>query len=361
MSGQVNHPGIHLLKMLDERSLSQREFASKIDIAHSLLNNILKGNRSINVNIALSLEAAGFEDASYWLTKQVEYTLYLAKNDKGLSKKKETIKAWNDLSGIIPISFLKKQKFLGIESSDDIDKIDNVFEVDNFKKLESEIKNFNPTYFRKSSKFSESRNNVFTWSKLAEFKAKQEKVKTFDPRKEHLLINELKKCFYRNEDPINESKSILNRYGIKFFILDRPSKTPVDGKSFMSGDNPAIVLSLKYKRLDNFAFTLLHELGHVFKHLTNPKYNKMDFFVNSSSTAFEEFEANTYAREKLIDSITWDDFISHNDAFSDEVIIKLSNKIKVHPGIIRGRVCFEFPEYYRKRTTITESNKILVD
>lgn len=156
-------------------------------------------------------------------------------------------------------------------------------------------------------------------------------------------------------------KKILNKYGIKFFILDRPAKTPVDGKSFMSRDNPAIVLSLKYKRLDNIAFTLLHELGHVFKHLTNPKYNKMDFFVNSSSTAFEEFEANTYAREKLIDSSTWNDFILQNDVFTDEVILKLSDKIKVHPGIIRGRVCFEFPDYYRKGTTITEMNKILVD
>lgn len=195
--------------MLDERGLSQRELASKIDIAHSLLNNILKGNRSISINIALSLEAVGFEDASYWLTKQVEYTIYIAKQDKNVSKRSEIIKNWNDLSNIIPVSFLKKQKFLGIESSDDINKVYNIFGVDNFKALESEIKNFNPTYFRKSSKFTENKSNVFTWSKLAEFKAKTEKVKSFDSSKEHLLINELKKCFYKNENPVNDSKKNL--------------------------------------------------------------------------------------------------------------------------------------------------------
>jgi HTH-type transcriptional regulator/antitoxin HigA len=124
----------------------------------------------------------------------------------------------------------------------------------------------------------------------------------------------------------------------------------------MSDGNPSIVLSLKYKRLDNFAFNVFHELGHVFKHLTNAKYKDEEFFVNSSVEAVEEHEANVYARNHLINSDLWNNFVISNDEFNDDVINDFSAKIRVHPAIIRGRVCFEFPEYYRKRSAINSKN-----
>lgn len=356
MTNGVTHPGFLLAKIMDDKDLSQRELASRIDIAHSLLNNILKGNRNINVNIAISLEAAGLKTANYWLKKQMLFSLEVAKKDKQVIKKNESIKTWKKLGKIVPISFLKKQDFLDINSSDDIEKIYEIYNVNDFQSLKDKVETFNPTYFRKSSKFAENKENVIAWSLLAEFKARQKKVSPFVLSNEALLIEELKKCFYKNKNTLSTTTKILSKYGIKFFILDRPSKTPVDGKSFMSNDNPAIVLTLKYKRLDNFAFTLLHEIGHVFKHLSNPKYLGADFFVNSSYEEIEEFEANNYARNHLIDPVLWNDFIVSNDEFSDDVILDFSEKTKVHPSIIRGRVCFEFPEYYRKRSTINGIN-----
>lgn len=46
-------------------------------------------------------------------------------------------------------------------------------------------------------------------------------------------------------------------------------KTLVDGISFWSNGNPAIRMTLRHNRLDNFAFTLFHELEHIYKHLVN--------------------------------------------------------------------------------------------
>lgn len=359
MPKKVTHPGSILGKLLIIKEISQRELASKIDIAHSLLNNILKGNRNINVNIAISLEAAGFKTAGYWLTKQMQYSLELAKNDKKVIKRNESIKIWSELGEIVPISFFKKQNFLGINSSDDIDKIYQIYNVQDFKSLKNTVETFNPKYFRKSSKFAENKENVIAWSLLAKFKANKEKVNPFVISNENFLVDELKNCFFENKNTKEKTKKILSNYGIKFFVLDRPLQTPVDGKSFMSGENPAIVLSLKYKRLDNFAFNIFHELGHVFKHLTNSKYKDEEFFVNSSVEAIEEYEANVYARNHLINSDLWNDFIILNDEFNDDVIYNFSSKIKVHPAIIRGRVCFEFPEYYRKRSSINSINVLM--
>ena len=117
MPNKIIHPGFILDNMLNEKSLSQRDLASRIDVAHSLLNNILKGNRNINVHIAIALESAGFKEANYWLMEQMKYNLYHAENDKDVIKKKKSIKIWNDMERILPLSFFKKQN-IGIKGFD---------------------------------------------------------------------------------------------------------------------------------------------------------------------------------------------------------------------------------------------------
>lgn len=352
------HPGIFLDKMLKEKNISQRNFASKIDIAYPLINNILKGSRNINVNIAIALEAANYKTANFWLTKQMEYSLEIARKDEGLKKKNKAIKLWDELSKLVPISYFKKDEDLGFNSSDDIEKIFSVYGVKNIGQLKAKIDFFDPVFFRKSSKFQEDKNNVIAWSTFAEYKVKDQKINKFKRSNEKLLIAELKKCFTKNKQVEKESKKILNKYGIKFLVLDRPPKTPVEGKSFISEKNPAIVLSLRYKRLDYFAFTLLHEVGHIFQHLTNPKYdgNTIEFYVNNSDQEIEEHEANTYAQNQLIDPTLWNDFISFNEDFNDTVIKSFAKKLEIHPAIVRGRVCYKFPEYYRKRSEINAKN-----
>ncbi len=365
MKSKIIHPGILLDNMLNERKLSQRDLASRIDVAHSLLNNILKGNRNINVHIAIGLESAGFKDAQYWLMKQVKYNLHRAHNDEDVIKKKKSIKEWNDIeeNGIVPLSFFKKQN-IGINTSEDVNKIYKIYGVKDYSSLKNRVNEFNPTYFRKSSKFAENKNNVVAWSLMAKYKASQQSVSNFKRSNESHLLKELKECFYKNKNVVKKTEKILHKYGIKFFPLNRPTQTPVDGKSFMSGNNPAIVLSLKYKRLDNFAFTLFHELGHVFEHLTHPdrpEFKNEEFFINSSNNEIVEFEADNYARNNLINQDIWSDFITFNDEFTDDVILSFSKKYKIHPGIVWGRVCFEHNEYYSKRTVIRPMNILEVD
>ncbi|SFC59739.1 HigA family addiction module antitoxin [Flavobacterium phragmitis] len=358
MAEQILHPGVFLSNMLDKKGLSQRELASRLDIAHSLLSNILNGNRPINMKLAMSLEAIDFDKANFWLTKQMEYELNLAKNDKEIIKKQEIIKTWNQIENLIPISYFKKFNILKTDFEENINLIFKMYGASDLNTLENNINSYSFNNYRKSSKFKENKNNVIAWSHLAEFKAKLERVNEFDPTKENELVEELRKCFYKNNDTISKTKSILKKYGIKFLTLDRPSQTPVDGKSFISGDNPAIALSLKYSRLDNFAYNVMHELGHVYRHLTNEKYKNVNFFTNAPNIEKEEFEADEFARNNLIDQDDWYEFILTHDEFDDDSILKFSKKVKVHPGIIRGRVCFENPEYYRKRTIITALNTL---
>jgi HTH-type transcriptional regulator/antitoxin HigA len=348
------HPGFFLSELIETNGISQKDLASELEIAPSLLNGILKGKRNITPTLAISLEAMGIGSASELLKLQIEYSLEVAKKDTGISSKLQKLNEWKKISDIVPISFFKQDPALDIVNSDSINKIYKIYNVDNYEGLKKYVNNYPLLHFRKSFKLESDKKNLVAWSVLAKYKAGKQKVKNFDTNSLEEVVKELKPVFYTNKKTVSKTKKILNKHGIKFLILDRPTKTNADGKSFMCGENPVIVLSLKYKRLDNFAFTLLHEILHVYNHINSKKYASSK--ISDKENDLLELEADRFSRNTLIPVDLWQNFIYNNDKFSDDVIISFATKHKIHPGIVRGRICHENPEYYRKRTAITKYN-----
>ncbi len=61
---------------------------------------------------------------------------------------------------------------------------------------------------------------------------------------------------------------ILHRNGIRLVIEPHLNRTRLDGAAIMTRDGaPIIGMTLRHDRVDNFWFTLCHELGHVALHL----------------------------------------------------------------------------------------------
>ncbi|WP_417612574.1 HigA family addiction module antitoxin [Owenweeksia hongkongensis] len=359
MKKTVQHPGVILQSIMVDKGVSQREFASLIQVAPSHLNAICNGERAIIAEFALKLEAAGMENAKYWLKKQMDFDLYSIASSSNLEAEK--IRAWKSVQGLVPINYLKKHGYLTGKRDVDLESIFSHYGVSSVDELESSISNYPFNHFRKSAAFQEIKTNVIAWSFTAEAEAlkPENSVKeNFDLGKKDELVSKLNEVFYKNNDTINRTKELLAEYGVKFFILDRPSKTPVDGKSFMSKGVPTIVLTLKYKRLDNFAFTVMHELGHVYRHLTQKDYSSHSFFTNNTDNDILEFEANEFARNELIPKEAFDSFIQTYPVYTDAIIRRFAKENKIHPGIVRGRICFEFNNYYRRKSGIIRENEL---
>lgn len=83
-----------------------------------------------------------------------------------------------------------------------------------------------------------------------------------------MLARELNNVFKENKNTVNKTQEVLNKYGIRFLVVNKVGQVPVDGMSFWIGDTPTIVITERIASIDNFAFTTLHEVDHVFKHLT---------------------------------------------------------------------------------------------
>ncbi|KAA6323788.1 Antitoxin HigA [termite gut metagenome] len=81
------HPGEVLKEEIKYRGISQKKFATQIGVQYTMLNEILNGKRSVNVQFAMLIEAALGIDAELWIKMQTRYNMLTAKKDKSFANR----------------------------------------------------------------------------------------------------------------------------------------------------------------------------------------------------------------------------------------------------------------------------------
>lgn len=347
------HPGSILKKELSSRGVKQRDFAGEIGIAPTQLNEILNGKRGVSAELSLLLEASLDIEAIVWLNLQSRFEINTARKNKKTNQKTAVIKDWKIIKDLIPYSFFKKEKIIQGDHVKDLKTIYNIYDVNTISELESQVELAQSSRFRKSSKRQVNGVNLTGWVTYVKYKASHRKAKRFSFDKKDQLVKELRQTLFE-ENLLSKVDKLLAKYGIIFIHQKKLDKVPVDGMAFWSKNNPAIAVSLRYKRLDNLAFTLFHEIGHIFLHLESEKTKPFidDIEAIGSHQEKEEIEANTFAENHLIPEIEWNSFMTETYEFTSENIMEFSDQIGIHPAVTLGRLKKEHNEYYRKRFAI---------
>lgn len=159
-------------------------------------------------------------------------------------------------------------------------------------------------------------------------------------------LKEIARLSYFDNGPLL-AKEYLEKQGIHMIILPHLPKTYLDGAVLLLPDGtPVIALTLRYDRIDNFWFCLLHELAHVSLHLSNTERFIVDDFdlrINEIDDNKIEKEADDLASEGLISKQIWNRKPVKEKNISS--IYKLASELKIHPAIIAGRIRFEANNY----------------
>ncbi|MCM1320441.1 MAG: HigA family addiction module antitoxin [Muribaculaceae bacterium] len=89
---EPTHPGELIFDELEARNMTQAALAAQIGVAPSLLNEVIKGKRSVNTELALLLEASLGIDAELWLNMQRDYNMQVVKSDSTFMSKLANIR-----------------------------------------------------------------------------------------------------------------------------------------------------------------------------------------------------------------------------------------------------------------------------
>ena len=160
------------------------------------------------------------------------------------------------------------------------------------------------------------------------------------------FIRKLTKLSVRDDGP-KRALAAVRGIGISVVIESGLPGMSVDGASLhTTSAGPVLALTLRYDRLDNFWFTLLHELGHIALHLSDPSDDVfIDSLEDSASDEQEvEAEANAFAKDGLIPRDLW----LRSDAYrlgSEGSVLELAKQLGVHPAIVAGRIRHERREF----------------
>ena len=89
---EPTHPGELIKDELEANNLTQVKLAENLGVSPSLINEIIKGKRGVNTEMALMIEAALNIPADLLLNLQSDYNMQVAKSDVSFMKRLSSIR-----------------------------------------------------------------------------------------------------------------------------------------------------------------------------------------------------------------------------------------------------------------------------
>lgn len=142
---------------------------------------------------------------------------------------------------------------------------------------------------------------------------------------------------------------ILAEIGIVLIYEKSLPAMKLDGVVFsLESGHPVVGISFRYKRLDYFWFTLMHELAHIVLHyeaLHEPIFDNID----EKSIEKIEMQANRLAKYSLVEKDKWRNCKPMYSNLEKD-IFEFAENNSVHPAIVAGFLQKETNSYnlYRK-------------
>lgn len=159
-------------------------------------------------------------------------------------------------------------------------------------------------------------------------------------------LKRLPKLSKESDGPL-QAQALLRQHGIVLVVEPQIEGLGIDGAAFLVDGTPVIGITLRHDRIDNFWFTLLHEVAHVVLHFrTGLATGFFDDSENSAEITRDEIEAEAdeFAGNLLIPDEVWRR--SPVRVSNDRSIIRaFAERVGVHPAIVFGRLRKERGKY----------------
>jgi len=315
---------------MEQQGLKQKDLIPYMG-SPSKVSEVLSGTRQLTLSMIRNL--------SVKLKIPAEVLL---KNSE--SKPKDTFELdWNNF----PISEMIKLGWINATIKEAREKAEELLQ-NFFFPLSN--KGYFPLFCRRTvharTKHGFDENALIAWAGRVLMRAEEQ-----PPKKEYkpdtitnIFLKELAQLSSDKNGPI-AAKEFLYKKGISLIIERHLPGTQLDGASMIAfNKHPVVGLTLRHDRIDNFWFTLFHELGHVSLHLIKDNEIFIDDIDYNYHGDPKEKEADRFAREAFIPRAIW----RRSDAYrkrTPAAIKKFAKENRIHPAIVAGRIRYETRDF----------------
>jgi HTH-type transcriptional regulator / antitoxin HigA len=343
----VDHPGTFISEELEARGWAQVDLAYILGMSVQQLNPLLNGKANITPDMAAALGDAFDMPAEFFANLQKLYDLHRVKPvDPGVRTRaswleffplRDMIKrGWIEDTepGLLDLQMLR---FFGKNRVEDIPFIGS-----------GEI----TAYAAKKSSGYESTTPVqYAWLHRVMTIAKMQQAPLFSPEALKAHLPKIRAHLLDKDDLIH-IPAILQTCGVRFTLVEALPKSKIDGVCVWLDGQPAIGMSTRLDRLDNFAFVLRHELEHVLrgdgKDVSFAPVDEIDSadLEGTSDKSEEEIRANDAASEFCIPKAQLNSFLARKGEFiSEQDVIGFAARLEIHPAIVVGQVQYKRKNY----------------
>jgi HTH-type transcriptional regulator/antitoxin HigA len=323
------HPGEILKDELDAREWTQKEFARIIGRPEKTISAIIQGKKDITPETALEIAAALGTSPDLWNDMQAKYNLHTATQK---AEEQELIERRARLYGLVPIDELLGRGYL--VTSEKIEDLEA--KVCELLGIRSINENFSlEASFRLAKHTTADYPSIIAWLKIIEQKSRETEAPRYLAEALKIALPEIT-ALSKSVGGCAEVAKKLQKTGVKL-VFEPPFKgTHIDGAVIYVKGAPVIGMTIRLDRIDNFWFTLIHELGHI---ILNHKTGFVDINVTDKTDAPDEIKANEWAAGKLLSNDEYNKFVIRTKPyFARRTIIEFADKVGVHPGIVLGRL-----------------------
>lgn len=322
-------PGSIIRRELEARGWLQKTLAEIMGRPEQAISEIISGKKQITPETARELACAFGTSPEFWMNLETNYRLRQAQREK----EEDDIRRRARLHEIAPCDELIKRGW--IEDSDQID--DQEDELCRFLGI-SNLNDDPPLALaaRHSAHGKPEIAALTAWARRVEQLAALQPVSTYDRDALLALIPDLLDRSV-DESSVAQVPQALLDHGVHFFIVDHLPQTYLDGAALWIEGRPLVALTLRYNRIDNFWFTLTHELAHIALEHTGPHLDRLD---SEQELDDVEIAANNLAQDWLIDRSIYEAFVAEGRLTSRRVAA-FAKSLSRHPAIVVGRLQYD--------------------
>lgn len=339
-------PGATVKEQLNDRDMSQKEFAARMDMSEKHISKLINGDVQLTPETAVRLEMVLGVPAKFWNHLEATYREKIIK-----AEAENAMDADVEMAKQFPYSEMAKFGWVP-ETREAKEKVVNLrkyFEIVELSLLGSE--QITRIACRRLAITEKSDLALMAWAQEAKIQARDIQTAPINIKRLISAMSEIRKMtVLKPNEFCPKIKECLANCGVALVFLPHLKGSFLQGASFLDGNKIVVGLTARGKDADKFWFSLFHELAHIaLGHVGQ---------LNGTSED-DERTANKWSGDMLIASKDFETFRRNRD-YSERNVLRFAKAQGIAPGIVVGRMQLEGMIQYSMLNHLKEKYEIMI-